>query len=217
MKLIYCKKCGSIYNLAFDLKTCSCGKTAGMHIDEENIVYGGDGAICLGVDNNAFELARNNQNLDGFGIRFDSYVCALYCGSTIKIDGLEKMSEAEIYSQILFQDPQMQRTEKLYNKRHGITRFLYLLCKKIMDIEIKKLDKNVLELQKNKWYSDFSERVLSLAKRLSIVTGITSKMRWFRILLIALAENPEQLIKWENVKYNKTLYNKIYKYCEDME
>lgn len=216
MKLIYCKKCGDIYNLTSDIKTCSCGKTVGLYIDNENAVYGGDGATCLGIDNNALDIAIDNQNLDGFGIRFDSYVCALYCGSTIKIKGLEKMSEAEIYNYVLFDDPQTKRTKKLHNKREGITRSLYLLCKKIMDIEIKKLGQDVLERQKNEWYSDFSERVLELSKRLSVVTGRTTRLRWFHILLVALSKNPKQLIKWENIKYNKTLYKKAYQYCEDI-
>jgi len=214
MKLIHCKKCGSIYNLTHELKSCSCGKTAGLYIDDEDVVYGGSSATCLGIDNSAFGIAISNQNLDGFGIRFDSYICALYCGSTIKIKGLEKMSESEIYNLILLDKPKQKRGKKVHIKRQGITRFLYLLCKKIMDIEIKKMDKEYLELQSTKWYSDFSERVLSITKRLSVITGKHTRMDWFEILMLPLAKNPKILIEWEKIKYNKVLYNKIYKHCE---
>jgi hypothetical protein len=211
LKLIYCKNCGDIYSLGGTVKSCSCGKTRGVYIDTENAIYGGDNAICLGIDNNAFEASRNRQRLDGYGVRFDSYICALHCNSTIKIKNLEKISENELYRLLSKYNFSKIWNKKVDQRRYGLTKWLYSLCRKIMNIEINKLDKSYLDPELDKWYSNFTDRVLSIAKRLATVTGKNSEMRWFNILISFLLDNPEDIMKFEKIEDNLKLYKKVYK------
>lgn len=57
MKLVYCQKCGDVFNLRDNKKTCSCGAVSGKYIDEEHAEVSGehialaigDGSFCLAV------------------------------------------------------------------------------------------------------------------------------------------------------------------------
>ncbi len=55
MKLLYCKKCGSLFNLSSENKSCECGAVSGRYIDNRNAIYTGN-AVRLGIDNKG--LAR---------------------------------------------------------------------------------------------------------------------------------------------------------------
>lgn len=90
MKLLYCQKCESIFNLDWSYKTCACGETKGFYVSRENIVYSGLHAICLGINNDIFFEGTTNIPLDGKGFQLDSYVIPYYCGSTIKVGDAKK-------------------------------------------------------------------------------------------------------------------------------
>lgn len=96
MKLLYCLKCKDIFNLDNHYKSCTCGGTKGFYISQENIVYSGKNAVCLGLDNYSFEEGINNIPLDGRGFQLDSYVIPYYCGSTIRVRDAKKYYNKEI-------------------------------------------------------------------------------------------------------------------------
>ena len=54
MKLLLCLDCDDIFNLGYELKTCSCGTTKGKYTDERNAIYCGVNAIPLGIANDSF-------------------------------------------------------------------------------------------------------------------------------------------------------------------
>jgi len=216
MKMIYCNFCGDIYNVDKTIKTCSCGKTKALYINDENIIYGGDEALCLGLDNNTFEIAKYKQVLDGFATRFDSYVCAYFTESTIKVKNLENMSEEEIYNLYGRTKFSKKWDEKIKKKRTGLGKFLYLLCKKIMSIEINKADEMYLNPHYDKWYIDFTHRVLQLSKRLATITGRDTQTKWFDCLLSVLFNDTESFLDWEEIEDNEKLYDTIAEYFDKL-
>lgn len=57
MKLLYCRECGDIFNLSFELKSCSCGKVRGLYVDDLRAKVNG-GGISLAIGNGSFGKAR---------------------------------------------------------------------------------------------------------------------------------------------------------------
>jgi len=220
MKLIHCTECQDIYNVTQDIKRCSCGKTVAFHVNYENIFYGGESAVCLGIDNNALVLAEHIRVLDGFAPRFDSYVTALWCESTIKIRKMETMTDLEICAFYGRTMPAKTRwNRKIYKKRNGLRRHLYLFCKKLMKIELSKEDSAYMTPQDELWYNDFSHRVLQIAKKLSSVSKQSSPERWFKILFSIFLDTPGLFKKWEKIKDSDELYMEVYEeyYKDELE
>jgi hypothetical protein len=78
MKLLFCKKCYSIFNLSKEKKTCVCGETSGYYTDNLNAVFSGD-SIPLGFNNTEFVRAINNQPDIGWGRDFTAFVISKKC------------------------------------------------------------------------------------------------------------------------------------------
>ena len=216
MKLLYCKECGDIYNVDRTIKNCSCGKTKALYVNDENIIYGGDSAVCIGIDNNTFDIAKYRQALDDSAPRFDAYICALLCESTIKVKNLENMAEEEIYK--LYGKTKFSKkwNEKISKKRTSVGKILYSLCKKLMNIEIKKTDSVYLSSQYDQWFNDFTHRVLQLSKRLSAVTGKDTQMKWFDCLISVLFADTESFLDWEEIYEDEKLYETITDYFDKL-
>jgi hypothetical protein len=79
MKLLYCPSCGDIFNLAKQVKTCSCGKVKGYYTDNLNAIY--TGGIPIGFTNNSFSQAVLNQPINGWGYNFIAFVIPQQCGT----------------------------------------------------------------------------------------------------------------------------------------
>jgi hypothetical protein len=61
MKLLFCLDCCDIVKLIHTERTCSCGKSKGMYIDNINATYSGN-AKLLGFNNTSFVNAIREQN-----------------------------------------------------------------------------------------------------------------------------------------------------------
>jgi hypothetical protein len=61
MKLLFCLDCCDIVKLIHTERTCSCGKSKGMYIDNINATYSGN-AKLLGFNNTSFAIAVREQN-----------------------------------------------------------------------------------------------------------------------------------------------------------
>jgi hypothetical protein len=85
MKLLYCKKCGDVFNLKFHIKKCYCAESEGYYIDEINAKYNGD-CIPIGIDNHSFRSAINLQPQQGLGKRFDAFVIPKECETFTKVE-----------------------------------------------------------------------------------------------------------------------------------
>jgi len=78
MKLLYCSKCGDVFNLVMDRwKFCRCGKVRGRYMDEINAVY--SGGIPIGFNNFSFYPALKNQPESGLGREFEAFVIPKDC------------------------------------------------------------------------------------------------------------------------------------------
>ena len=86
MKLIYCKKCGSVLSLDYKKKNCDCGNSWGRYEkDGINAEYGGD-ALPIGFTNYSFNEAIKNQPFNGLGYNFSAFVIPSECDTFIKRD-----------------------------------------------------------------------------------------------------------------------------------
>lgn len=72
MKLLYCKKCNSIFSLGHKLKECECGKTKGKYIDNLNALYAGRYAKPMGIDNRDVAIKLTNlKDIKNIDIRME--------------------------------------------------------------------------------------------------------------------------------------------------
>ena len=73
MKLLYCRYCQDIFdvkilnsvNFKSEHAYCRCGRTYGVYINNMDIVYSGEYAVCLRIDNKSLHDAVKNIPLDG--------------------------------------------------------------------------------------------------------------------------------------------------------
>lgn len=67
MKLIYCPKCKDIVKLHDELRSCLCGASRGMYLNDQLALVDGD-AVPLGVDNRSFleTLERSKSSKIGY-------------------------------------------------------------------------------------------------------------------------------------------------------
>ena len=81
MKLLFCKKCHSVFNLTYRIKKCSCKLTSGKYTDPYNAIYKGEFAVPLGFANHNFlQVVRSQSSMEsGAGKRFDAFVISKKC------------------------------------------------------------------------------------------------------------------------------------------
>lgn len=104
MKLLMCKNCGDIYNLRLeDIKSCGCGKTSGVYVNNSVAIYSGD-VLPIGFNNLEFVNACNKQPRMGDGEEFTSFVIPKETKTLIeaklKID-LTKLSAQEVFDYVV--------------------------------------------------------------------------------------------------------------------
>lgn len=56
MKLVFCPLCYDIVSLRRKIRTCACGKSAGVYVDSSRAVISGE-AIPIGIANSSFGSA----------------------------------------------------------------------------------------------------------------------------------------------------------------
>jgi len=79
MKLLFCQKCHSIFNLRKHEKKCECGETSGAYLEDGlHATYGGP-CIPLGFANGDFNYAVNNQPEIPKGKKFTAFVIEKQC------------------------------------------------------------------------------------------------------------------------------------------
>ena len=95
MKLLYCRKCGDMFNLSLSRKSCSCGEVSGKYTDDVNAVYSGLNAIPFCFGNYSFANAAKKQTIQDsaepsefYGQRFEAWICPANSTSFVKEDNL---------------------------------------------------------------------------------------------------------------------------------
>lgn len=63
MKLLMCLKCGDIFSLSRKEKTCGCGETKGLYVDELNAEISGE-CQPIGIANGSFSEAIKVQRIE---------------------------------------------------------------------------------------------------------------------------------------------------------
>ncbi len=85
MKLLYCTNCHDIILLRKEVRRfCECRKTRGIYIDDLNAEYDGEFAIPLGVSNQPFIWAVEDQPSEGMGERFEAFVIPRSCPTFVR-------------------------------------------------------------------------------------------------------------------------------------
>ena len=86
MKLLYCKKCGDIFSLRFEMRQCVCGSTGGRYTSNglNSEVWGS--ALPLGITNSSFSWARANQPESGLGSELNAFVIPKNCDTVTYVD-----------------------------------------------------------------------------------------------------------------------------------
>jgi hypothetical protein len=79
MKLLLCKNCYDIFNLDFSEKTCQCGFTRGMYLNQRLAEYYGNYAVPIGITNDSLINAIKNQPNEGMGEIFKAFVIPVNC------------------------------------------------------------------------------------------------------------------------------------------
>lgn len=81
MKLLFCNSCKDILQIRPVLRTCSCGKSSSVLIDNKHADIRGEDAIPLGIDNYTFSKAFVDRPLKGRGSSFKAFVIPQVCSS----------------------------------------------------------------------------------------------------------------------------------------
>ena len=95
MKLLMCLKCGDVFSLSSEDKSCGCGESGGKYVDELNAEIRGD-CKAIGFDNKKFVLAYQLQRIEDQydadkdvcceGIYFDAFFIPESAKSIKRID-----------------------------------------------------------------------------------------------------------------------------------
>lgn len=65
MKLLCCTNCSDIISLTTkEERTCSCGESSGLYIDEINAVFKGEHCVPLGISNPTFIKALQMSRIE---------------------------------------------------------------------------------------------------------------------------------------------------------
>ena len=76
MKLIFCPKCGDIFNLELDIeKFCFCGKSGGGYLEDKRTVEVTEESKVFCIGNESFVRAIKNTKDNSFvGFNFTAWV-----------------------------------------------------------------------------------------------------------------------------------------------
>jgi hypothetical protein len=99
MKLLYCNNCEDIIRVYDTTSTCRCGESGG-HYKEDGfniVVYG----PCkpIGIENESFSSAVENQNEYGYGQEFTAFVIPKVCPTVdhVASEDYEEYTAAKYY------------------------------------------------------------------------------------------------------------------------
>ena len=89
MKLIFCPHCNDVVKLREAHRTCWCGKSGGMYLQDglHAIIYGD--AVPIGFQNKSFYYACLSQPEEGKGKNFIAFVIPKQC-PTVRISTVER-------------------------------------------------------------------------------------------------------------------------------
>jgi len=88
MKLLYCMKCGDVFNLTKEVKTCSCGESSGMYQEDGYHAQYSGWCVPLGFSNPSFRYATAMWHTEDAGENFIAFTIDPHCATFVPI--LEK-------------------------------------------------------------------------------------------------------------------------------
>jgi hypothetical protein len=97
-----------VVGMTYRYRECACGRTSGLYISQENIVYSGRYAVPLGITNDSLHDASINIPLDGRGVPLNAYVMAQYCCSALKVKNAKKYAREYDELDLFFKDIQLK-------------------------------------------------------------------------------------------------------------
>ena len=89
MKLLYCPKCDSMFNLKRNkLSVCECGKSGGKYNTVRNAVFFGE-PILVGFANLSFVHAVKSRNTKKFGTEFVAFTIPDVCDTFVRDESIK--------------------------------------------------------------------------------------------------------------------------------
>lgn len=94
MKLLFCTRCGDVFNLNRNIKRCSCGDCGGVYLEDDHhaiytvdpkATYDGD-CIPLGISNGSMIVAISKWNRSGKGSNVTAFLIDKECPTFTKIE-----------------------------------------------------------------------------------------------------------------------------------
>lgn len=73
MKLIFCESCRTVTGLAYEVRSCLCGASQGVYLDNRQAIYHGP-CIPLGIHNGTFADALAELSDIGDGLLANEFI-----------------------------------------------------------------------------------------------------------------------------------------------
>jgi hypothetical protein len=74
MKVAYCPKCKDLFKLIFDVRSCRCGESSGVLMQDKMSVQINGPTKVIGIEDRSFFEAVNKQPKSGSGKDFKAFV-----------------------------------------------------------------------------------------------------------------------------------------------
>lgn len=99
MKLLVCVKCNDVFNLNYEVKTCSCKESWGKYFEDGlHAEYGGP-CLPLGFANGSFIHALHNQPEKDWGKDFTAFVIQKECPTMKRIGPAPEIKKPETHEE----------------------------------------------------------------------------------------------------------------------
>ena len=96
MKLLFCRKCGDVFDLGYDMSSCTCGNARGYYKENGiHAVYSGEDVVPLGFNNTSFAFAilASENGEKGIspnrGVTFEAFIIPPNAPTMKKVDGVD--------------------------------------------------------------------------------------------------------------------------------
>lgn len=90
MKFVLCRKCQDVFKLHYEARTCQCGHSKGVYLDDLYAEYSGDHAVPIGFDNHSLIRTLQEHPFNGErGKVFDAFIIPSNAETMVKVTDIK--------------------------------------------------------------------------------------------------------------------------------